>query len=687
VWDCDFRVEINDDSTLQDEPLELRVFDFDVVTSNDIIGSALIDLNPLLMADATTTITGWFPIYDSFRGICGELHAAVKVQYLYDSNPFREASAGLPLYSGSVAPGGKRIAHVASFVEELVVEADPEYHWSDPFRTMRSSNEERQLVLARLSARVLRLIGRKAMDAGANAVLGVRCALDLDAECVVARAYGTAVRLVKDRPVSTPPLSGSPMMTPTSLSKPLSLPALPPLSLTAPAPPVPPPSPGPGVGIPGAATPSGATAGAGSAVLSGSLDSDGGMHGRHGPVASIGHLADIVLLTLTSPPERACLRMGAYAAAAALRSLTTLGVWSCCAGGSVSVRAVKTVAAGPKPDEAREMRDAWWSEVRAEVRAHARALGCNAMLGYSESAAIRGDICVLSATGTAAAFRPSQQVRVSAGCVVRGPHAPQEGRSCEWAHAPSLRSRAAAGAGAATKRFMCGVCGGRMVPELFLGTVEPPPALQRHSGLLIEARVVRVRRRGTGEYGAASVSDQLPFIEYACALGALVRVQGGESDGARRQVRAASATGSQTAAARPQRAFCHAHNTGGGRQCYRCHRTGHRGAPRCCVRRTTDRIAVPRKRASVAAAGRHPHAGRRSGGSARACAPRARVRRDEGTPSRPVRSVCSLPMGPQALQHEQESPRVSRSFTPPAGAAGDDDDDESVSPARVRACV
>jgi hypothetical protein len=113
--------------------------------------------------------------------------------------------------------------------------------------------------------------------------------------------------------------------------------------------------------------------------------------------------------------------------------------------------------------------------------------------------------------------------------------------------------------------------------------------------------------------------------------------------------------------------------------------TGVRRAAASVVRLTV--FAVPRKRASVTAAGRHPHAGRRSGGSAGACAPRARVRRDEGTPPRPVRSVCSLPMGPQALQHEQESPRVSRSFTPPAGAAGDDDDDESVSPARVRACV
>lgn len=197
VWDCDFRIDVTDDSTLQDELLELRVFDFDVVTSNDIIGTVLVDMNPLLMSDKVSQVSGWFPIYDSFRGICGELHAVVKLQYLGDINPFREV--GVPLYSTSQPPQGFRIAHVAGFVEELFVESDPEYHWSDPFRTMRSSNEERQLTLSTLSAKVRRMLGRKAVDAGANAVLAVHCALDLDAECVVGRACGTAVRLVRVR--------------------------------------------------------------------------------------------------------------------------------------------------------------------------------------------------------------------------------------------------------------------------------------------------------------------------------------------------------------------------------------------------------------------------------------------------------------------------------------------------------
>lgn len=37
-----------------------------------------------------------------------------------------------------------------------------------------------------------------------------------------------------------------------------------------------------------------------------------------------------------------------------------------------------------------------------EIRSHARALGCNVVLGYSESTTISDEVCVLSATGTAA---------------------------------------------------------------------------------------------------------------------------------------------------------------------------------------------------------------------------------------------------------------------------------------------
>ena len=35
-----------------------------------------------------------------------------------------------------------------------------------------------------------------------------------------------------------------------------------------------------------------------------------------------------------------------------------------------------------------ETREAWWNEIRVEMRSHAKALGCHAVLGYSESTTI-----------------------------------------------------------------------------------------------------------------------------------------------------------------------------------------------------------------------------------------------------------------------------------------------------------
>jgi hypothetical protein len=45
---------------------------------------------------------------------------------------------------------------VLGFAEELIVEDDPEYHWTDQFRASRISNAERSYLLYRLSGYILR---------------------------------------------------------------------------------------------------------------------------------------------------------------------------------------------------------------------------------------------------------------------------------------------------------------------------------------------------------------------------------------------------------------------------------------------------------------------------------------------------------------------------------------------------
>lgn len=92
----------------------------------------------------------------------------------------------------------------------------------------------------------------------------------------------------------------------------------------------------------------------------------------------------------------------------------------------VSARSVKLLDRINNSEEP-ETRDNWWTEIRMEVRSHARALGCTVILGYEEHTSIwyffltkkrrltlsrsltnvliSEEVCVLSASGTAAVVK------------------------------------------------------------------------------------------------------------------------------------------------------------------------------------------------------------------------------------------------------------------------------------------
>jgi hypothetical protein len=69
-------------------------------------------------------------------------------------------------------------------------------------------------------------------------------------------------------------------------------------------------------------------------------------------------------------------------------------------GATVSARSVKLLSAANPEDM--DTRDSWYNELRMEIRGHAKSLGCNVVLGYTETASINDDVSVLSASGTAA---------------------------------------------------------------------------------------------------------------------------------------------------------------------------------------------------------------------------------------------------------------------------------------------
>jgi CDP-glycerol glycerophosphotransferase (TagB/SpsB family) len=86
---------------------------------------------------------------------------------------------------------GFDIVAIRGFVEELLVEHDPEYmhthahtythththmhsrryHWSERFRASRTSNEARQILFNQLTNKIRRSVGSKAVAMGANAVV------------------------------------------------------------------------------------------------------------------------------------------------------------------------------------------------------------------------------------------------------------------------------------------------------------------------------------------------------------------------------------------------------------------------------------------------------------------------------------------------------------------------------------
>ncbi|XP_066247482.1 C2 domain-containing protein 5 [Euwallacea similis] len=207
-WNTDwYRFEV-DDSELQDEPLQIRVMDHDTYSTNDAIGKVYLNLNPLLLPVAGQLatgdnnpyheISGWIPVYDTMHGIRGEVNVTVKVELFSDFNRFRQSSCGVYFFYSPSIPQGYQANIINGFVEELIVDDDPEYQWIDKIRTPRASNEARQTLFFKLSGELQRKIGVKALALGGNAVIGYRQSFDFEGESgIVARGIGTAVTLVK----------------------------------------------------------------------------------------------------------------------------------------------------------------------------------------------------------------------------------------------------------------------------------------------------------------------------------------------------------------------------------------------------------------------------------------------------------------------------------------------------------
>ncbi|XP_051726058.1 C2 domain-containing protein 5 isoform X3 [Ctenopharyngodon idella] len=620
-WNSEwFKFEV-DDEDLQDEPLQITVLDHDTYSANDAIGKVYIDIDPLLCSEAATVISGWLPIYDTIHGIRGEINVLVKVDLFNDLNRFRQSSCGVKFFCTTSIPRCYRAVMIHGFVEELVVNEDPEYQWIDRIRTPRASNEARQRLIFLMSGELQRKIGLKVLEMGGNAVVGYLQCFDLEGESgLVVRAIGTACTLEK---ISTLPatatlpsnsspskdMKDSPQAAPSTLgcrsthSSPVhsassrlsqgfsvSVPTLlfagmKPRHRSSEAPRARQCRPGFGEEAPGVPLSSGPPTPLRAQTFSSfspsksysrqSSSSDTelsltpktariflcpsspALESESSPLPSAHlprHFRPGMASRSTTPPplhvsqsDTAMLRksvsfseelllaasgMGSGGSAgkeagplkALLRQQTQSALeqreypfftltsfppgFLLHLGGVVSARSVKLLDRIHNPDEP-ETRDAWWEEIRQEIKSHAKALGCHAVVGYSESTSICEEVCILSASGTAAIL--------SSRFMQDGPldtdHRFEEVAppGCGFCHIPYDELNIPFPA----QLTYCCCCRRYKVPDVLFTTIDlPTEANVTGKGCLIQARLCRTKKKAQGEGNATSISNLLPFLEY-----------------------------------------------------------------------------------------------------------------------------------------------------------------------------
>ncbi|XP_023611288.1 C2 domain-containing protein 5 isoform X4 [Myotis lucifugus] len=461
-WNSEwFKFEV-DDEDLQDEPLQITVLDHDTYSANDAIGKVYIDIDPLLYSEAATVISGWFPIYDTIHGIRGEINVVVKVDLFNDLNRFRQSSCGVKFFCTTSIPKCYRAVIIHGFVEELVVNEDPEYQWIDRIRTPRASNEARQRLISLMSGELQRKIGLKVLEMRGNAVVGYLQCFDLEGESgLVVRAIGTACTLDKlSSPAAFLPACNSPSKDMKEI--PFNEDPNPNTHSSGPSTPLKNQtysfSPSKSYSRQSSSSDTDLSLTPKTGMGSGSAGKEGGPFKAllRQQTQSALEQREFPFFTLTAFPPGFLVHVG----------------------GVVSARSVKLLDRIHNPDEP-ETRDAWWAEIRQEIKSHAKALGCHAVVGYSESTSIW------------------LEENLPAGCGFC--HIPYDELNMPFpAHLT-----------------YCYNCRKQKVPDVLFTTIDLPiDATVIGKGCLIQARLCRLKKKAQAEANATAISNLLPFMEY-----------------------------------------------------------------------------------------------------------------------------------------------------------------------------
>ncbi|XP_056655346.1 C2 domain-containing protein 5 isoform X15 [Monodelphis domestica] len=589
-WNSEwFKFEV-DDEDLQDEPLQITVLDHDTYSANDAIGKVYIDIDPLLYSEAATVISGWFPIYDTIHGIRGEINVVVKVDLFNDLNRFRQSSCGVKFFCTTSIPKCYRAVIIHGFVEELVVNEDPEYQWIDRIRTPRASNEARQRLISLMSGELQRKIGLKVLEMRGNAVVGYLQCFDLEGESgLVVRAIGTACTLdklsstaaflpacnspskeMKEIPFnedpnpnthssgpSTPLKNQTYSFSPSKSYSRQSSSSDTDLSLTPKTAPYPqgpriflcPSSPSLSSGSPHlkksclfsessliphhsshvspvlrkSVSFSEELLLAASGMGSGSAGKEGGpfkallrqqtqsaLEQRGGSPHRFCRSREFPFFTLTAFPPGFLVHVGGVVSARSVKLLDRIhnpafvGIMG-------NTRSYKLLDWNSFNSDEPETRDAWWAEIRQEIKSHAKALGCHAVVGYSESTSICEEVCILSASGTAAVLNPRfLQDGTVEGCLEQRLEENLPA-GCGFCHIPYDELNMPFPA----HLTYCYSCRKQKVPDVLFTTIDlPADATVIGKGCLIQARLCRLKKKAQAEANATAISNLLPFMEY-----------------------------------------------------------------------------------------------------------------------------------------------------------------------------
>ncbi|KAF8561325.1 hypothetical protein P879_02233 [Paragonimus westermani] len=515
-WNSDWFYFELDDRALQEEVLLLN--------AHDTIGRVYFDLNPLLSRGQSRSLR-----------IRGEISLTIRVDVFLDTSRYHQSSIGVRFFYSCGVPNGYTIDFLIGFIQELVMNDDPEHQWIEKIRTSRASNEARQRLFSRLSGELQRKMGVKVLNLGGNSVIGYQLHFDLEGETgVVVRGIGTAVRLHKLIPTRSPPTSPVSTASKTYGSAEVKT--------------------GPSIEFSESPT-----------LVEWELPTKG--PAIAGNIEETLGLGEFPFLTISQPIPGMIRHFGSIVAAKSVNLMD------------------KNTPAGI------QFRDAWWLELRTEIVQHMHSLHCTAVMGYREECTIYEDVCILSNYGTAVVLdgqfvrpfdrssvrgtmRPVGTQDLAAECdleveettavdsvtpirsfpfsavspcssesrtkpkvfppylpldtthlkssgALHSSHSKQQPRivpssNCSLCHMPR-QSDAVPQMSLLepTSSSLCEICKAAFVPGLLLSSIDFPldfPVTGRPS--LIQARICRTKKELKNEMAANELSELLPFMEY-----------------------------------------------------------------------------------------------------------------------------------------------------------------------------